>query len=144
MKRTRVYGLMSVATAAVWLLAMTGSAYADAPPTGAETCPSGSVCLYFNSPNLGWGSFEHWTGGSGADYFLGDYKFKNWGSNGSGYGVVVAANAASFVNNSGADWSLCDDTGLGCGTYHNGFAGPLDGLKNRAWFLFYGDSDYNS
>lgn len=144
MKRKGMYALMSAATAAISLLGMTGSAYADAQPTGAETCPMGSVCLYYNSPSYGWGSFEHWTGSStSAWFYLGNYKFANWGSNGSGYGVTVAANAASFVNNSGADWSLCDDTGLGCGTYHSGFSGPLDGLKNRAYYLFWGDSNYN-
>ena len=110
MKRKLVYGLITVATAATSLIGMTCSAYAAAPG-GAETCPSGSVCLYYNSPRYGWGSFEHWSPGDYPD--LSKFTFSNWGSNGSGYGVNVAGNAASIVNNTGRD------VGIGNFTYNN-------------------------
>ncbi|NUS11449.1 MAG: hypothetical protein HOY69_08595 [Streptomyces sp.] len=75
----------------------TGGAQAVGPG-GAEACPSNSVCLYFNSPEYGWGSFENFSPGQrGLD--LSRFKFTHWGSNGSGYGAVIAMHAASIVNN---------------------------------------------
>lgn len=89
----------TAAVAAAVLLGATGAAHADAPPTGAEACPSGSICLYYNSPNLGWGSFEHWSPGAYGD--LSRFRFGTWG-NGSGYGRSAGGHAASAVDNTGA------------------------------------------
>ncbi|GAB2698377.1 hypothetical protein [Kitasatospora kifunensis] len=61
MNRKIVNALIGAAAATATLVGTAGSAHADAPPTGAEACPSGSFCLYYNSPNAGWGSFEHWS-----------------------------------------------------------------------------------
>ncbi|MDH6115550.1 hypothetical protein P3T36_007876 [Kitasatospora sp. MAP12-15] len=94
MKRTAFISIVAVAAAAT-LAGMTGSAYA-AGPGGSEACPSNSICLYYNSPGYNWGSFEHWSPGDYPD--LSKFTFSNWG-NGSGYGVNVAGNAASLVNN---------------------------------------------
>lgn len=52
-----------VTTAAMTLaigVATTGVANA-AGPGGVETCPSGSFCLYYNSSENNWGSFENFT-----------------------------------------------------------------------------------
>ncbi|MFI0719731.1 peptidase inhibitor family I36 protein [Streptomyces sp. NPDC021224] len=76
----------------------TGGAQAVTPPGGAATCPSNSVCLYYNSPENGWGAFEHFSPGQhGLD--LSRFKFTNHGNTGNGYGYVIAMNAASIVNN---------------------------------------------
>ena len=106
MNRKLVSALISATAAAASLLGTAGSAYADAPPTGAEACPSGSVCLYYNSPQYGWGSFEHWSPGAYGD--LSQFHFSNWG-NGSGYGQTVEENAASIVNNTSGTWNVWRD-----------------------------------
>lgn len=90
----------AAAVATITLGAMglaTGGAKADAPPGGVETCPSNSVCLYFNSPGNGWGSFENWSPGQ-HHIDLSCCTFSHW-ANGSGHGVNVYGNAASIVNN---------------------------------------------
>ncbi|MFD7540240.1 peptidase inhibitor family I36 protein [Streptomyces sp. NPDC059819] len=117
MKRKLAIGTVMAAAAAM-TLSLTGPAYA-AGPSGAEACPAGNFCLYYNSPQNGWGSFEHWSLGS---YTLTNYTFRNWG-NGSGYGQNVANNAASVVNNTDAQWGIC--TGVTCETFQPGFAGVL-------------------
>ncbi|MFJ9713636.1 peptidase inhibitor family I36 protein [Streptomyces sp. NPDC101234] len=132
MKRKLVYGLISVATAATSLIGMTGSAYA-AGPGGAETCPSGSVCLYYNSPGNNWGSFENWTLPVNAD--LSGNRFTHW-ANGSGYGQVVADNAASIVNNTGQYVEVKTDANVWVGFVPN-YAGPLgDGVANHDTYLW--------
>lgn len=97
----------------------TGSAYA-AGPSGAEACPAGNFCLYYNSPQYGWGAFEHWSLGSYPD--LSQFTFRDWG-NGSGYGQTVANNAASVVNNTNAQWGVC--SGATCALFQPGYAGAL-------------------
>ncbi|MFJ9713634.1 peptidase inhibitor family I36 protein [Streptomyces sp. NPDC101234] len=132
MKWTISIGIATISMAAV-VLGTSGAAYAAAPG-GAENCPSGSICLYYNSPQNGWGSFEHWPPGHYGN--LGNYQFKNWG-NGSGYGVTVGGNAASIVNNTDQDWIICSDTALNdCQKFHPGFAGALpDFLHNADWAM---------
>jgi hypothetical protein len=66
------------------------------PASAAEGCPSGQVCLYYNSGEEG--SYEHWS--TSGEYDLFNYTFSNWG-NGSGYGQTVGNNAASVTNNTG-------------------------------------------
>jgi hypothetical protein len=112
---------------------VTGAQYAAAPG-GSEACPSGSLCLYYNSPQYGWGSYEHWSPGYYGN--LGNYQFKNWG-NGSGYGVTVGGHAASVVNNTGQDWIICSDTALsGCQKVGPGFAGALpEFLHDADWAM---------
>ncbi|MFC1432532.1 peptidase inhibitor family I36 protein [Streptacidiphilus sp. N1-3] len=107
-----------MAAAAAMTVALIGPAYA-AGPSGAEACPAGNFCLYYNSPGYGWGSFEHWSLGS---YDLSKYTFRDWG-NGSGYGQVAANNAASAVNNTGDEWGIC--AAAGCEVFRPGFAGAL-------------------
>src|SRR5690349_4087920 len=104
-KRTASFGVVA-ATLAATLTGMTGSAYA-AGPGGAEACPSNSFCLYFNSPQYGWGSFEHWS--PATDRNLGQDTFSNWG-NGSGYGQTVGGHAASAVNNTGQTVAVYNGT----------------------------------
>jgi hypothetical protein len=122
MKRKIVVGL--VAAAAV--LGMNTPAFA-AGPGGAEACPNGTICLYYNSPQYGWGSFENWSPGWVPSLF--NNTFAHWG-NGSGYGQQVANNAASVVNNSGVTWSLCTRNAGGpygaCEQIQPGYAGVLD------------------
>ena len=132
MKRKLAVGVVAAAAAAM-LCAMTGSAYA-AEPSGAETCPSGSFCLYFNSPQYGWGAFEHWSPGV-TDYLNGD-TFADWG-NGSGYGQGVANNAASFVNNTGVPWTMYNQAGNFVDTYFPGQYGPLY-HPNKDWVMYGG------
>ncbi len=103
MKRAISAALAVAAGAAALTGGVAGSAYA-AGPSGAEACPDGTICLYYNSPNLGWGSFEHFTVGANSN--LGNYSFRDWG-NGSGYGQTVYKNAASVVNNTGIEWEIC-------------------------------------
>ncbi|MFI0897017.1 hypothetical protein [Streptomyces sp. NPDC020983] len=74
----------------------TGGAQA-AGPGGNEACPSNAVCLYYNSPEYGWGSWENFSPGQhGLNLSL--FRFTHTG-NGSGYNVVIAMHAASIVNN---------------------------------------------
>ena len=89
---------VAVGTATLGAMALTaGGAQADAPPGGVEACPANSVCLYYNSPGAGWGSFENFSPGlRGLDLSL--FKFSHW-ANGSGYGKVIYGDAASIVNN---------------------------------------------
>ncbi|MBX7550162.1 peptidase inhibitor family I36 protein [Streptomyces sp. NPDC004232] len=101
-RTTRLASVLAAAAAAT-LLGTTTPAYA-AGPGGAEACPSGSFCLYYNSPGAGWGSFEHWSPGSFSD--LSQFSFRDWG-NGSGYGQTVYKNAASVVNNTSYSWNIC-------------------------------------
>ncbi|MFJ5228473.1 peptidase inhibitor family I36 protein [Kitasatospora sp. NPDC088391] len=85
----------AVAALAVGIAAANaGSAYAD-EPTGVEACPRGVVCLYYNSPWYGWGSFEDWSPNQSVD--LRRSTFAHW-ANGSGYGQTVYGNAAALVN----------------------------------------------
>ncbi|WP_280671535.1 MULTISPECIES: hypothetical protein [unclassified Kitasatospora] len=137
-KRTASLGVVAAALAAT-LAGMTGSAYAVGP-TGSETCPSNSICLYFNSPGHYWGSFEHWSPGQYGD--LGQFTFSNWG-NGSGYGVNVGGNAASLVNNTSQNLTMYNYT------YNNPGSNPVvgyfpphyanvlpPGLYNGAWSMY--------
>ncbi|MFC1411520.1 peptidase inhibitor family I36 protein [Streptacidiphilus sp. N1-12] len=132
MKRQMAVGVVAVAAAAM-LTGMTGSAYA-AGPSGAEACPSGNFCLYYNSPGYGWGSFEHWSPGNFPD--LGQYSFRDWG-NGSGYGQSVVNNAASFVNNTGVTWTVYNQTGTQVSYYHPGTSGIL-AFPNGDWSMYGG------
>ncbi len=120
MKRKIVVGLVTIAAA----LGMATPASA-AGPGGAEACPNGSICLYYNSPQYGWGSYENWSPGWVPSLF--NNTFSHWG-NGSGYGQQVANNAAAVVNNSGVTWSLCTrGTNYGaCEQIQPGYAGVLD------------------
>jgi hypothetical protein len=115
------------------LLGTTAPAYA-AGPGGAEACPSGSLCLYYNSPRLGWGSYEHWSPGNYGN--LGNYRFRNWG-NGSGYGQTVGGNAASLVNNTNQDWIVCADLARdNCQRFGPDYADALpDFLHNADWAM---------
>jgi hypothetical protein len=141
-KRVASVGVVAAAVAAA-LVGTTGSAFAVSRPTGAEACPANSFCLYFNSPQYGWGSFEHWSPPS--DYNLGDATFGNWG-NGSGYGVTVGGHAAAAVNNTGHTVAIYND--INCHAKQSGGAveyfDPNDfgqlapGLYNAAW-SFCGD-----
>lgn len=114
MKRAIAIGMAATGVAAL-ILGASGAAYA-AGPGGAEACPSGSFCLYYNSPGVGWGSFEHWSPGSFSD--LSQFSFRDWG-NGSGYGQSVYKNAASVVNNTSYSWNICvpaaPPTNINCG-----------------------------
>ncbi|WP_052397767.1 peptidase inhibitor family I36 protein [Streptomyces sp. NRRL F-5123] len=76
----------------------TGGAQAVSAPGGAATCPSNSVCLYYNSPENGWGAFEYFSPGQ-RGLNLSNFRFTNHGNTGNGYGQVIAMNAASIVNN---------------------------------------------
>ena len=129
MKRKIAVSLVAAA-AATALLGMSSPAYA-AGPGGAEACPNGSVCLYYNSPQYGWGSFEHWTSGS---YYLNGYLFSNWG-NGSGYDQQVENQAASIVNNTGTTWNVCIDSGFVCTPYAPGYADSLGNMANIDYYL---------
>ncbi|WP_052442644.1 peptidase inhibitor family I36 protein [Streptacidiphilus neutrinimicus] len=125
-RRTTGFASALAVAAAVTLLGTTTPAYA-AGPGGAEACPSGSFCLYYNSPGVGWGSFEHWSPGSFSD--LSQYFFRDWG-NGSGYGQTVYKNAASVVNNTSLSWNICvpapPPDNMNCGIpIAPGYAGSL-------------------
>jgi hypothetical protein len=123
MKRKFAVGLVAATAAATTLLGITSASAAG--PGGSEACPSGSVCLYYNSPGVGWGSFEHWSPGQYSDLSL--YRFGNWG-NGSGYGQTVYNNAASLVNNTGYNVAVCVYTNLaGCSYFGSGYSGALPG-----------------
>jgi hypothetical protein len=113
----------------------TGGAYA-AGPGGVETCPSGTLCLYYNSPNYNWGSFEHWTPGSFAD--LTQYTFRDW-ANGSGYNAVVATDAASLVNNTSSTWYVCNGYFYtpSCWSFGPGYANALPSqLHNNSYSMY--------
>ena len=135
MKRTISFGIAAVSAAAV-ILGTSGAAYAAAPG-GAESCPSDSICLYYNSPQYGWGSFEHWSPGSYGD--LGQFTFSNWG-NGSGYGIRVGGNAASVVNNTATRLTIYNATyshGTVLDTVPPGYAGVLpSGIANAEWSMY--------
>ncbi|MEZ0096165.1 hypothetical protein [Streptacidiphilus sp. EB129] len=128
MKRKLALGLVAVAASACSVLGMTGSAYA-AGPGGAESCPGGTVCLYYNSPGAGWGSSEHWPRG---EYNLFNCRFTNWG-NGSGYNQVVGDNAAAVVNNTGSVAYVCN--GGGCLHVNANSSGGLGAWQNADWTL---------
>ncbi len=121
------------ATAATMLFGLTGPAYA-AGPAGAEACPSGSFCLYYNSPQYGWGAFEHWS--PGVTDYLSDFTFRDWG-NGSGYGQNVANNAASVVNNTGVTWAVYNQAGTQLTSYAPGYSGSL-AHPNNDWSMYGG------
>ncbi|MFE0459041.1 hypothetical protein ACFW1A_07225 [Kitasatospora sp. NPDC058965] len=119
---------------------MAGRANADAPPTGVEACPTGSFRLWHNSPGVGRGSFEHWIPGSYND--LSQFSIRNWGNNGSGYGLTVNRNAASAVNNTSCSWNLSVPAGAPPATsfgipINQGFAGRLPAAAyNNAVAMF--------
>ncbi|MFD7540239.1 peptidase inhibitor family I36 protein [Streptomyces sp. NPDC059819] len=123
----------AAAAAAIMLASMTGPAYA-AGPSGAEACPAGNFCLYYNSPQYGWGSFEHWSPGFYSD--LSQFSFRNWG-NGSGYGQSVANNAASAVNNTGVTWTVYNQAKNQVAYYPPGFSGSLS-FPNGDWSMYGG------
>ncbi|WP_107054582.1 peptidase inhibitor family I36 protein [Streptomyces sp. NRRL S-350] len=108
----------------------TGNAFA-AGPGGAEACPSGNVCLYYNSPGYNWGSWEDWS--PNQIVYLGGATFSHWG-NGSGYGQVVLGNAASIVNNTGHTVWVTDDNNHKY-DYLNGYAGSLNSTANHDVWL---------
>ncbi|SEM29515.1 peptidase inhibitor family I36 protein [Streptacidiphilus jiangxiensis] len=110
----------------------TGNAFA-AGPGGVEACPSGNVCLYFNSPQYGWGAWEDWSPGQSLS--LTDFTFAHWG-NGSGYGQTVYDRAASIVNNTGH--TVIVESDLGHDDYVvAGYAGSLDsGTYNNDSLLY--------
>ncbi|MFE5584565.1 peptidase inhibitor family I36 protein [Kitasatospora sp. NPDC056531] len=106
----------------------TGSAFAATPPTGAEACPSGNVCLYYHSPQYGWGAWENWSPGQTVD--LRNAHFSHWGNNGAGWGQTVADNAASLVNNTGQPVAVVADDGT-WDYYRAGYADVLDYTYNK-------------
>ncbi|MFI9363149.1 peptidase inhibitor family I36 protein [Kitasatospora sp. NPDC053057] len=105
----------------------TGGASAATPPGGAEACPNGNVCLYFNSPQYGWGSWEDWSPGQTVD--LRNAHFSHWG-NGSGWGQTVADHAASIVNNTGQPVAVVADDGT-WDYYRAGYSDVLDYTYNK-------------
>ncbi|WP_369373023.1 peptidase inhibitor family I36 protein [Streptomyces sp. cg36] len=120
---------MGVLTLGAMGLATSG---AYAAPGGVEACPSNSVCLYYNSPNLGWGSFENWS--PGQSFNLAYYKFGHWG-NGSGAGQSVLNNAASIVNNTGHTVYVRDSFGTTY-SYGSGYADSLYAAANHdSWLI---------
>ncbi|MER5635524.1 hypothetical protein ABT095_01025 [Kitasatospora sp. NPDC002227] len=135
MRRLAAAALVAVTTGAT-LVGTTAPSYAAAP-TGAETCPSGSICLYYNSPQYGWGAFEHWSPGGYGD--LSEFTFANWG-NGSGYGVSVGGHAASVVNNSGHTLTFYNGKWAhGTVVFYAdpGYAGVLpSGIYNNEWSMY--------
>ncbi len=131
--KPRAARLAAVAALTAGAVAMaTGSAFA-AGPGGAETCPSGSVCLYYNSPGVGWGSFENWSPGQNVD--LHNFTFAHW-ANGSGYGQTVYQNAASIVNNTGHTVYVSQVSDGFWVPFGNGYAGSLNGAANNDARLF--------
>jgi Peptidase inhibitor family I36 len=89
-----------VAATALALLGM-----APAPATASsETCPSGVICLYYNSVEYGWGSFAYF--GQPVTFDLRNYVFGNYGD-GSGYDQGVAKNTAAVTNHSSYTWQIC-------------------------------------
>jgi hypothetical protein len=130
MRRALSAALTVAACAAALTGGVTGSAYA-AGPSGAETCPDGTICLYYNSPNNEWGSFEHFTVDAGN--YLDNYYFRDWG-NGSGYGQTVYKNAASVVNNTPVEWEICYSVtpSVGCVPIPSQYSGRLpDAVYNK-------------
>lgn len=124
-RAARAAAVGAVTMAAVALA--TGGAHA-AGPGGSEACPSNAVCLYYNSPEYGWGSFENFSPNlRGLDLSL--FKFTNWGSNGSGHGVVIAMHAASIVNNTDHFVNVYLPTGRYV-HYEGGYAGNLNTAYN--------------
>lgn len=124
---------MAAAVAALTTGAMglaTGNAFA-AGPGGAEACPSGNVCLYYNSPQYNWGAWEDWSPNQSVD--LGGATFGHWG-NGSGWGQTVYRNAASIVNNTGHTVWITDYYNHPY-DYVNGYAGPLNSTANNDVWL---------
>ena len=90
MRINRISAFVTLAASAAAVIGIAG------PASAAESCPSGQVCLYYNSGEEG--SYAHWS--TPGDYDLFNYTFGNYG-NGSGYGQVVGNNAASVTNNTG-------------------------------------------
>jgi hypothetical protein len=134
MKRAMSAALAVAVGATALTCGVAGAAYA-AGPSGAEACPAGTICLYYNSPDLGWGSFEHFT--SDADNYLSNYTFRDWGTNGSGYGQTVSMNAASVVNNTPYEWELCYSVPSGCVPIPSGYADRLpDSLYNKTVAMY--------
>jgi hypothetical protein len=137
MRRSLTSGLIGATAVAAALIATTSPAYA-AGPGGAEACPSGNFCLYYNSPNA-WGSFEHWSPGSYCD--LSQFRFRDWG-NGSGYNQTVYENAAAVVNNTSYSWNICvpapPPDNLNCGIpIAQQYSGRLpDAAYNKAIAMF--------
>jgi hypothetical protein len=112
LKRTMTVFTLAASAAAVVCVA--------GPASAAEGCPSGQVCLYYNSNDMG--SYEHWS--DHGQFDLSNYTFSNWGD-GSGYGETVYDNAASVYNNTGEDiyiWSTADQA---WGDIPPGYAGTL-------------------
>ncbi|MFJ7911315.1 peptidase inhibitor family I36 protein [Kitasatospora sp. NPDC096204] len=110
----------------------TGSAYA-AGPGGVEACPSGSVCLYYNSPGVGWGSFDNFSPNQNLD--LHNYTFAHY-ANGSGYGQNMYGNAASIVNNTGHTVYVSQISDGFWISYPAGYAGSLNSAANNDARLF--------
>ncbi|MFE2070658.1 peptidase inhibitor family I36 protein [Streptomyces sp. NPDC059467] len=132
-RRTGKLAIVGTLTVAALSLA-TGGAFAATPPTGAEACPSGNVCLYFNSPQYGWGAWEDWSPGQSLS--LSDFKFAHWGNNGSGYGQTVYDKAASIVNNTGH--TVVVESDLGHDDYYGaGYAGSLTSFTYNHDALLY-------
>ncbi|MFI2611787.1 peptidase inhibitor family I36 protein [Kitasatospora sp. NPDC018619] len=124
----RTAGIAAVAVMTAGAVAMaTGNAYA-AGPGGAEACPNGSVCLYYNSPGAGWGSFDNFSPNQNLD--LHNYTFARYG-NGSGYGVTMYQNAASIVNNTGHTVYVSKISDGLWVPFDNGYAGSLNAAANN-------------
>ncbi|MGW3233573.1 peptidase inhibitor family I36 protein [Kitasatospora sp. NPDC001095] len=128
----RAAKIAAVAALTAGTVAMaTGSAHA-AGPGGAEACPNGSICLYYNSPGAGWGSFDNFS--PNQSLYLGNYTFARY-ANGSGYGQNMYGNAASIVNNTGHTVSVGLITG-GYQYFVAGYAGSLNGATNNDSYLY--------
>lgn len=121
----KTLGVVAVALASAALIVGLAGPASAAGPGGAESCPSGSFCVYYNSPQYGWGSFENFSGPANWSSLSG-FTFAHWG-NGAGYGQGVEYNIASVVNNTGATWNLCAGSGTGapCQPYGPNFAGGV-------------------
>lgn len=137
----RKMAALSVSLAAVVTTTILGAGVANAQvaqPTGAEACPQGSVCLYYNSPGYGWGAWENWTEG---EFQLDEgARFMHWGSSGRGYGSGVAYNAASIVNNTRYRWYVCGIAAAGpaCFYFDPGYSGGMGPMANHDQELMQG------
>lgn len=106
-----------ITASAAALAVGTGLMFVAAPAASAsETCPSNSICLYYNSNFAG--SFENFSPiDQNTCRNLTSYRFTNYG-NGSGYNQSVADNTASVVNNTGHAiyiYTVVTDCGGGSG-----------------------------
>jgi hypothetical protein len=127
-KRTSVIAVMTAAVAATIVVA--------GPASASENCPSDSICLYYNSVEYGLGSYEHWSPGAG--YELSNFRFTNWGNNGSGYNVVVAGHAAAITNNTGDSLWISDGSGSEWTVpawYSGDLANISSTLKNNEYYF---------